>query len=54
MPSLVKIGQRMFSVECPHGIVWDGRKDGVERVLDLLLPLATQVKNSSGIYIIYS
>ena len=38
----------MNSLECPHRIVSDGRTeprtDGVERLLDLLLPMATQVK----------
>ena len=43
---MVKISQRIFSVECPHGIVSDRRKDWVKQLLDLLLPLARQVKTS--------
>ena len=45
----------MFSVECPHGIVSDGRTDGVEQLLDLLLATQVKMTNTTHLHVyIYS
>ena len=48
IPSLVKIGQRMFSVECPNGIISDGRKDGRKEGQNEVTPKPALASGNAG------